>query len=117
VERQRIQILQEQIDAQERQNELVKQQKQAEEEAAKKRQQEAERRASELQKMRDAIANFDPGTQATQGRLLSRGPSDRVSDKILRATEKSLGVQERMLQVLEQPPSSADRYTLEMVGN
>lgn len=116
-ERERIQLLQQQIDAQEKQNQLVEDQKRAEEEAAAKRQQEAERRAQELQKMRDAIANFDPGVGATEGRLLTRGPSDRVPDKILKATEKSVAVQERIATALERPIGESDRYSFEFVGN
>jgi hypothetical protein len=116
VERERIAILQQQITAQEKQKELIEAQKRAEEEAAKDRQKMLEEQAKERDRIQGAISAFDPGVQAVQGRLLTRGDSDRSPEKIVKNTERAAGLLEAIQGLLERPPASSDQIVFEGVG-
>jgi hypothetical protein len=89
-ERERIRILQEQIAIQEKQNATVMELQKTEAELAKARQDEEARKEAEAAAMRQAMANVQPGVQATESRLLTRGPAERGIDKIAKNTEKTV---------------------------
>jgi flagellar biosynthesis GTPase FlhF len=116
VERERIAILQQQIAAQEKQKELIEAQKIAEDQAAKDRQKMLEEQAKERDRIQGAISAFDPGVQAVQGRLLTRGDSDRSPEKIVKNTERAAGLLEAIQGLLERPPASSDQIVFEGVG-
>lgn len=88
-ERERIQLLQEQIAAQEKMNKSIEDQKKADEEAAKEREKEAEKAAKEQEDIAKKVADFQPGTQATESRLLTRGPAEKGIDKIASNTAEA----------------------------
>ena len=116
VERDRIAILQQQIAAQEKQKDLIEAQKQAEEQAAKDRQKMMEEQAKERERIQGAISSFDPGVQATQGRLLTRGASDQVPAKIQKATEKTATTVDAILDWLNQPKPMSEQISFEGVA-
>jgi DNA repair exonuclease SbcCD ATPase subunit len=88
-ERQRIMILQEQLAAQQALNKAAEDAKKAEEEALKIQRKEAEDRAKEEQQKAEKLASFQPGTQAVESRLLTRGPMEKGIDKVAVNTEKT----------------------------
>jgi hypothetical protein len=116
VERDRIAILQQQIAAQEKQKDLIEAQKQAEEQAAKDRQKMMEEQAKERERIQGAIASADFGVQATQGRLLTRGASDQMPERIAKNTEKANGILDRIFTVLDKQDSLSPQITFEGIG-
>lgn len=116
IERERIKLLQDQIAAQEQQKTLLEQQKKAEEDAAAERRRQAEEAAEEQQQINESLAGFRPGTQAVEGRLLTRGPSQGVDAKILDESKKMANRLQLIYDVLSTPPNAGERLTVELIG-
>lgn len=105
-ERERIALLQKQIQAQEKINESIKDQKKAQEEAIKEREKEAKEREKGKESIREKASQFQPGVGAVESRLLTRGPAEKGIDKIAGLTEKSLQALHLIREALDKPSGS-----------
>lgn len=115
-ERKRIALLQEQIAKQERLNQLAEEQEANDEKARAAREKAIKDQAKERERIQGAIANADFGVQATQGRLLTRGASDQVPERIAKNTEKANGILDRIFDVLDQQDQLNPQITFEGIA-
>lgn len=115
-ERERIQILQEQIAEQERMNKLIEEQAKAAEQAAKERDKKIEDRRKELEDRDKKISGFTPGVGATEGRLLTRGRGEQDLAKIARLGEAQVTWLQRIERAVSQNDPNFDPIVLEVVG-
>ena len=89
-ERATIEILQRQINQEKERTAAIKEAEKAAADAEKERLKAVEDRAKEEEAKAKALNEFQPGTQATESRLLTRGPADRGIDKIAKSTEDTV---------------------------
>lgn len=115
-ERERIEILHEQLDAIAEQKEAEKQaaaEREKAEAAAKKAQEE---RAAEAMRIGEELARFRPGTDATESRTLTRGESQQWGERLVGQGEKQVGILAQIRDLLEPRGGEEQNLRLEVVG-
>ncbi len=101
-ERERIRILQEQLEQQNAINDSQKEFAEAQKKAAAEEQRKAEQLAKEAADKALALSRPAAENQATESRLLSRGRSDQGIDSIAKNTEKQLGKFDQLIEVVRE---------------
>jgi hypothetical protein len=115
-ERERIELLHEQLDAIAAQKEAEKEADAARKKAEAEAQKAQEERAAEAMRMGEEIAKFRPGTDATESRTLTRGESQQWGERLVGQNEKQVGILAQIRDLLEPREGGEPNMTLEIVG-
>jgi hypothetical protein len=115
VERERIETLQKQIDMQEESVRLAKEKADQDKELQKQQEKAAADALKEASDKADKLSQFTAGTQASESRLLTRGPETKGIDKIAKESEKSNTLLGQIKTALEQTGLTSSGPQLEFV--
>jgi hypothetical protein len=117
-ERERITILQQQLDLQEQANEQAKERVKEEERLTAERERRADEVTRDAEDRERQIAGFRPGGDVVESRLLTRGSAESSGDKLVKLTEKTLEVLRQLLSTTQDqdPAASSGGVTLEYMG-
>lgn len=117
-ERERIAILQKQLDLQEQANEQAKERAAEEERLAAERKRQGEEITREAEQRESQIAAFRPGGNAVESRLLTRGQGENTGKLMVRLTEQSLAVLQELLGTIQDqdPAASSGGVGLEYIN-
>jgi hypothetical protein len=116
VERERIETLQKQIDMQEESVRLAKEKADQDKELQKQQEKAAADALKEAADKADKLSQFTAGTQASESRLLTRGPETKGIDKIAKESEKSNTLLGQIKTALEQTGLTSSGPQLEFVN-